>query len=105
MEFALRELGQHIAFAKDLVLNTVDFNFASAVFAEDHFVADFYAQNSANTAIEKLARTDRDNLAALWLFLGGIGQNDTACGGLFCFEWLDNDAVIEWTKIYISHLK
>lgn len=105
MEFALRELGQYVAFAKDLVLNTVDFDFASTVFAEDDFVANFNAQSSAYTVIEELAWSNSDNLASLWLFLGGIWQNDTACSGFFSFERLNNDAIIEWTKVYISHVE
>ena len=37
-------LGQNIAFAKDLVFFAVDFNFRAAVFAVDDFVADAVAR-------------------------------------------------------------
>jgi len=99
----LSELGENIALAKDFVLNAVDFDFASAVFAEDHFVANTDAESGANAVIEQLARSNRDDLATLWLFLGTVWQNDTTSGGFFCFERLNNDSIIERTEIHLSH--
>jgi hypothetical protein len=101
----LSELSQDIALAKNLVLNAIDFHFASTVFAEDDFVANSYAQCTAHTAIKQLAWPNGNHLATLWLFFRRVRQNDTTSGGLFGFKWLHNDTVIKRTNVYLCHLE
>lgn len=100
----LRELGENIALAKDLVFDAIDFDFASAVLAEDDLVANADAQGGADTIIEQFAWPDGDDFAPLWLFLGAVWQKDTTGGGFFGFERLDNDTIIERTDVYFGHI-
>jgi hypothetical protein len=100
----LRELGENIALAKDLVFNAIDFDFASAVLAENHLVPNADAQRRADTVIEQFAWSDGDDFAPLWLLFGAIRQKDTTGSGFFGFERLDNDTIIERTDVYFCHI-
>jgi hypothetical protein len=101
----LRKLGKDIAFAKDLVLLASDFNIASAVTTVDHLIADNHTQLATIAVVKQSTRTNSYDLASLRLFLCGIWQNDTARSHLFCFEWLNHNAIIEWTQIDFRHFK
>jgi hypothetical protein len=46
------------------------------------------------------ARTDRDHLALLRLFLGGIGNDDAGRGFGLGFETLDHETIVERTKFH-----
>src|SRR5262245_16866826 len=91
----VNNLGQDVGFSKDLDVFAVDFDVRSAVLAVDHFVADADGELAALAVFQQLAGANGDDLAALGLFLGGVGQHDAASGALFGFDGLDNDAVIE----------
>ena len=48
------------------------------------------------------AGADRDDLAFLRLFLGGVGNDDAAFGLFLAFEALDHDAVVQGTERHVG---
>jgi hypothetical protein len=87
-----------------LYFDAVDFNFASAVLAENNFVTNRNAQSSANAIVQAAFLVLLLQPCHVVAFLGRIWQNDTASSGLFCFEWSDNDTVIERTRFTFAML-
>ena len=71
-----------------------DFDFIGAVFLEDDDVADLDRHGGADAVLQKLARTDGDDLALFRFFLvRGLRQNDAA-RRLFLGHGLDDDMII-----------
>jgi hypothetical protein len=70
-------------------------DFGSAVLAVQNYVANFDVECEMLTfVIAPTARSNCKNGALLWLLFGGVWDNETRCGGLHCFAWLDHNAVI-----------
>ena len=58
-----------------------------------------HADGGALAGVEQLARAYGENLAALGLLLGGVGQHDAAGRLLLGLDLLDHDAVFERTNL------
>jgi len=86
---------QNVVGAKDDVVLAVDLNFRSAVLAVQNEVAWVDADRSQSATVESLARPNGQNFAALRLLLGRIGKQNAACGHLFLFGGLNNDAIVQ----------
>jgi hypothetical protein len=70
-------------------------DFGSAVLAVQNYIANFDVEcEMLAFVIAPTARSNCKNGALLWLLFGGVWDNETRCGGLHCFAWLDHNAVI-----------
>src|SRR5262249_23469605 len=94
---------EDVGLAEDFDVVAADFDVGAAVFAVDDLVTDGDGELAALAAIEQLAGADGEDLTALRLFLGRVGQADTAGSALFGFDGFDNDAVIEGTNLDFGH--
>ena len=94
-ELRLTELRQDIALAKDLDFDTIDFDFSSAVFAEQNFVTNSDADCASFATFKQSSRADSSDRTALWFFASGIRQNDSASSFFFSIQWLNNNTIIE----------
>src|SRR5690242_9553431 len=90
---------QNIFLAHDHELFAIQLNFGAGVAGEDDFIALLDAEGGAFAGVEALAVPDGEDLAALGLFLGAVGQDDPALGFRFGFHALDEDLVSERTKL------
>ena len=96
----LDDFGQDVAFAENLVLHVIDFDFIAAVFAEEDFIADRDGKSSTSAIVEEFPRANGGHFAALRFFLGGVGQDDAARGFLFGIQGFDDDAIIERSEFH-----
>ncbi len=81
------------------MLIAVDLDLGAAVLAEQHLLANFDFESAGVAVVQRLAVTDGNNLALDRLLFGGIGDDDAALGLLVGCDTLDQDAVLEGTKI------
>src|SRR5215207_1835941 len=89
-----------VAFLHDQVLDVVDLDLGSRPFAEQHPVPGLDVDRDELAVLVPPARTDRDDLALLRLFLGGIG-NDDACGGsCLGLDTFDDDTIVQRTEFH-----
>ncbi len=99
----LEDFGEDITLAKNLHFLPVNFDVAAAVFAVDHGVTDGDSHLTPVPAVQKTSGTDGNDRATLRLFLGRVGKDDSTRGGLFRFIWLNNNTIIQRSKVKFSH--
>jgi hypothetical protein len=76
-------LAQHphnVALLHDEVIDAVDFDLGARPFAEQDVVANLDVDRDELAALVAAARSNGDDLALLWLLLGGVGNDDTTSG-------------------------
>src|SRR6202047_2982583 len=74
------EHAEDIVLAQDQMLFVLELDLAACILAKENPVAGFYVGRHQFAGLGHLALADRENLALLRLFLGRIGDNDTALG-------------------------
>src|SRR5690349_11017843 len=89
---ALGEDREDVALAQDEQRLAVDHDFAAAVLPEQDLVAGFDFHRHALAVVEA-ARSGRDDLALLRLFLGGVGDEEPAARLLVVLERSHDDAI------------
>src|SRR5215203_713776 len=89
------EDGQDLVFPHDQVLVAVDLDLLARVLAEEDRVAFLDVERGALAVVLHLAGAGRDDLALLRLFLGSVGDDDSADLLLAFLDALDDDAVVE----------
>src|SRR5262249_55526224 len=75
---------EHFFLAHDDEILAVQLDFGAGVFAEEDAVAFFHVERTDLALLADLAFAGGDDFAFLWLFFGGIGDDNAAAGG-FCF--------------------
>src|SRR5262249_21984261 len=96
-------LGEHahdVGLLHDEELLAVDLDLGARPFAEQHAVARLEVDRDQLAVIVAAARADGDDFALRGFFLGGIGNDDAAGGLLLGADALDDDAVVERTKLH-----
>src|ERR687891_496969 len=96
---SLLEDGEDVFLAQDQIVVAVDLHFVAGVLAEQDAVAGLDVEGNALAAVVDLPGADRDDLGALGLFLGGVGDDDPADLLLALFVALDEDAVMQRTDL------
>jgi hypothetical protein len=91
----LHDLGQNIAFAKDLQILPLNLDVGPAVFAEQDFVADIDRDSRTFAAVENPAGADRDDFSTLRFLLSGVGKDDATRRPFLGTRGFDNDAIIQ----------
>ena len=80
-----------------------DLDVGAGVLAEEDLVADLARPaRCAFAVVAQLAGADGDDLAALRLLLGGVGQQDAAGRLLLRLERLDHDAVVQRPDLQVD---
>src|SRR5215831_2687451 len=100
---ARRSLFDHahdVALLSDHEILAVDFDLGSRPLPEQHSVADFDIERTEPAVIVPSARPGGNDFAFHWLFLGGIGDDNTACRLLLLLDATDEDAILQWSKFH-----
>src|SRR6185312_13873862 len=82
------------------MVDAVEFHLGAGPLAIDHLVADLDAHRLQAAVLEALAAADRDDLALLGLFLGGIGNNDPGLGLGFGGDRLQQQPVMQGLEFH-----
>src|SRR5262245_34791824 len=95
---------QNVAFLHDQEVFAIEANFGSRPFAEQDAITGLDVERGDLAVFGARAVASSDHFAFLRLFLGRIGDNDSA-GGLFLSLYTANeDPVVERTKLHTPHL-
>src|SRR6516162_1055087 len=81
----------------------VDFDLGSRPLSEQHSVANFDIQRTELAVIVPGVGPGGNDFALHWLFLGGIGDNNTACRFLLLLDATDEYA-FHWVPPYVSSI-
>src|SRR3981081_3317294 len=95
--------GQHphdVALFHDQELDAIDLDLGARPFAEQHPVSDLDVDRDELAALVAATGPDRDHLALLRLFLGGVGNDDAAGGLLLGIDTLEHNAIMKRTKLH-----
>src|SRR6516165_7725478 len=89
-----------VALLSDHEILAVDFDLGSRPLPEQHSVADFDIQWTELAVIVPVARPGGNDFAFHWLFLGGIGDDNAACGLLLLLNATDENAILQRSKFH-----
>src|SRR4029453_16944572 len=84
--------------AQEQVVVAVDLDLVAGVLAEQDAIAGLHVERDALAAVVDLAGAHRDDLRALGLFLGAVGDDDPADLLLALFLALDEDSGMKWAN-------
>src|SRR6516162_5617962 len=91
-----------VALLSDDEILAVDFDLGSRPLPEQHSVADFDIERTELAVIVPGARPGGNDFAFHWLFLGGIRDDNAACGLLLLLNATDENAILQRSKISLS---
>src|SRR5579862_99425 len=91
-----------VVFAHVEQVLTVHLEFLAGVLAEQDLVSGLDAHRDELAVIIGLAGACVEDFADRRLFSGGVGDDDAAGGLALLFEPLDDDPVVQWTKLHVS---
>src|SRR5580693_4908233 len=94
------EFCQDFVFAEDEVILVFHLDFGAAVLAEQDAVTRFYVESDTLALVVNFACACGDHFALLRLFFRRVGDDDAALDGLFLFDPLDQDTIVERSYIY-----
>src|SRR5213594_3269813 len=94
---------QNFFFAKDEIFLVFDFDFCTAVLADEDSVAGLDVERD-QFALLTLAGADGDDFAFHRLFFRGVRDDDATLDGFFLFNALHDDTVVERGQIH-CHLE
>src|SRR6202047_4781626 len=97
------EHAHDVALLHDQECLAVELDLGARPFAKQHAVADLEVDRDQLAGFVTAARTYRGDLALRGLLLGAIRNDDAALGLLFGVDTFDHDAVMQWTKLGLSH--
>src|SRR6516225_6784910 len=100
---ARRSLFDHahdVALLSDDEILAFDFDLGSRPLPEQHSVADFDIERTELAVIVPGARPGGNDFAFHWLFLGGIGDDNPACGLLLLLNATDENAILQRSKFH-----
>src|SRR3984893_9522169 len=83
-----------VALFHDQVLDAVDLDLGARPFAEQHPVAHLDVDGDELAVLVAATGPDRDNLALLRLFLGGVRNDDAAGGLLLGIDALEHNTIM-----------
>src|SRR6266487_3066952 len=96
-------LDQHphnVALFHDEVLDAIDFDLGARPFAEQDTVADLDVDRDELAALVAATGSNGDDLALLWLLLGGVGNDDATSGLRLGIDSLDDNAVMKRSEFH-----
>src|SRR3954447_817580 len=99
------DLRQDVGLAQHEELLAVDGDLGTAVLAVEDLVALGHVDRDALVVVAELAVADGEDLAALRLLLGRIGEDDAARGRLLLLYRLDDQAIAEGLELHGPNLR
>src|SRR6516162_864969 len=111
---ARRSLFDHahdVTLLSDDEILAVDFDLGSRPLPEQHSVANFDIERTELAVIVPGARPGGNDFAFHWLFLGGIRDDNAACGLLLLLNATDENTILQRSKFHwcsslsLKHLK
>src|SRR6516225_7700093 len=91
-----------VALLGDHEIFSVDFDLGSRPLPEQHSIADFDIERTEFAVIVPGARPGGNDFAFHRLFLGGIRDDNAACGLLLLLNATDENAILQRSKISLS---
>src|SRR5690606_32099708 len=91
---------EDVVLADHQVLDAIERGLGAGVLAEQDLVAALHLRRTQAAVVQRLAFTDRDDLALDRLLGGRIGDHDAAGRHLFFFHALDDHAVVERLDVH-----
>jgi hypothetical protein len=85
----------NVALFHDEVLDVIDFDLGAGPFAEQDAVANPDIDRDELAALVAAAGSNGDDLALLWLLLGGVGNDNATSGLRLGIDSLDDNAVVK----------
>src|ERR1700743_2105764 len=92
--------GEEVFFAHHEQFVAVDLDGLAAVLAEQHAIADLDVQDDEVALVIALARAHGQDFALIRLLGGGVGDDDARGGLGFLFQALDDNTVVQRTKLH-----
>src|SRR3981081_1328838 len=96
----LIEHAHDVALLHDEVIDAVELDLGAGPFSEQDAVARLQVDRHQVALVVAATGTDGDDLAFGGLLLGGVGNDDPACGLVLGIDALDHDAVVKRTKLH-----
>src|ERR1700704_5115172 len=96
----LIEHAHDVALLHDQVIDAVELDLGAGPFSEQDAVTRLQVDRYQVALIVAATGTDGDDLAFGGLLLGGVRNDDAACGLVFGIDALDHDAVVKRTKLH-----
>src|SRR5438552_13582549 len=84
----------NFVFAQDEVVLILQLDFGAGILSKKYPVAFLHFQRHDRTVLERLARSNRDDLAFLRLFLRSVGNNDSALHCLLLLNTLNQNSIM-----------
>jgi hypothetical protein len=98
--FGFHNDAHNVALVHDEVLDVIDFDFRSGPLAEENPIVRLDIDRDEFPRLVTPAGADRDDLALLRFFLGGIRNDDALRGFRLGIETLDHESIVERTKFH-----
>src|SRR5207245_754025 len=95
----LVEDAEDVLFPQDEILLVVDLDLAARILAEQNPVPRLHVQRELLAFLGHLACPHRDDLPLLGLLFRGIRDDDASPADLLLLDALDEDAIVERTKL------
>ena len=83
---------EDVGLADDEEVSAVNFDFGAAVFGDENDIAFLDVEFDEFAIVVTTTSAEFDDLSLLWLFLGGVRQEQTSGCLLFCFDSFDEHA-------------
>ena len=90
-----RQDAEYFFFAHDDEVLTIDFDFGARILAEENAIAFFYVERTNLAFFADLAFAGGDDFSLLRLVFRGVGNDDSAAGGVGLFDPTDQDAIMQ----------
>ena len=95
---------EDVVFANERVFLLVQLHFSTAVFADQHAVADLYFERGDFAVVALLAGAKSDDFRLLRFLFSAVRNDDSTADLLFFFEVLDEDTVPDRLDFNVSHM-
>ena len=92
--------GEDVFFAHHQMVDAVQLDFGAGVLVEEHLITLLDGQFNAGAVFQDLAGTGSDHLTLAGLFLGGVGDVQTAGGLFFGFQALDQHTIVQGLQFH-----
>src|SRR5207249_2966511 len=93
---------QHFLLADDHVLLAVELDLGAGILAEEDAVPRLDVEGNHFALVVLFAAPHGDDFSLLGLLLGRVGNDDPALRSLLLFNPLDQDSIMEWSKIHME---
>src|SRR5882762_4373736 len=97
---SLLHYAKNFVLAHDQVLFSVYFDVTARILAEQNVVTDLNVDGHQFSILETLAMPDGDDFGLLWLFLGRIGNYDTAASSFLLLDPLNHNAIRKRANVH-----